>query len=285
MAWKLIPGFLLKDFWFPFANVIREPEPAAPTKSCENLCATTKDCCRWGVAKVRNWEDALDAKKGLTRLGWEVHAGDDLAAFTEVMWCTVQKCAEAGAVKLAVTVEDGRVVFHHKDVKVGDFAVDRFPAKEAGSRFYVFVALDEGGWTFFDRDGNEVGRAAEVDALKNLKEDPENNHAEVTFVASWACGLFKKEARAARVRLESLQSGLLKKCDGHGHESIVDGDKAFAAALANKAKDWSVDASAGSHGISFASVVCAVFASVALVFLVLFVAKKNSQHEVVVADE
>merc|ERR1712194_78109 len=48
---------------------------------------------------------------------------------------------------------------------------------------------------------------------------------------------------------------------------------------------WSQDALAESHGVSFASIACAVIASVALVFIVLSVAKKNSHLEVAVADE
>merc|ERR1712151_637806 len=103
-------------------------------------------------------------------------------------------------------------------------------------------------------------------------------------MGSYSCGLFKKEAPAAKLRLESLKSGFLKKCEHPGGESVIDADKAFAAAVAKaKGGKWSVDASAG-HGISFASIVCAVFSLVALVFLVLFVAKKNSYLEVV-ADE
>lgn len=283
MAWKLIPGFLLKDFWFPFQKTHLVKTVAVPAKDCENLCATTKDCCRWGVAAVQKWEDAADAGRGFTEVGWEVH-GDDLAAFTEATWCTVKACADGDAVKFAVTVEDGKkVVFHHKGVKVGAFDATQFPGKD-GSKFYVLVTLTEKGWAFFANDGTKVGEAAEADALKNLKEDPAD-HNEVTFVKSYSCGLFKKEAKAAQLRLESLQSGFLKKCDGHGHESIVDADKAFGAAVAKAKAAWSVDASAGSHGISFASIVCAVFSSVALVFVVLVVAKKNSQLEVVVADE
>jgi len=285
MAWKAIPGFLLKDVWFPFekTHIVKHPV-AVPAKACENLCATTKDCCHWGVAQVKTWEDAADADKGFTTLGWEVHSAD-LATFKEATWCVTKECAEAGAVKLAITVDGDKVLIHHKGAEVAKLEVASFPGKDAGDKIYILVILTEAGWAFFDKDGKKVGGTPEVDALKNLKEDPAD-HNEVTFVKGYSCGLFKKETNVAKIRLEAVESGFLKKCDSPGHESIVDGDKAFAAALAKaKVAKWSVDASAGSHGISFASIVCAVFSSVALVFAVLFVAKKNSQLEVVVADE
>lgn len=281
MAWKAIPGFLLKDFWFPFQKTHVVKPVAVPAKDCENLCAATKDCCRWGVREVKAWEDAKDADKGFTHLGWEVH-GADLAKFAEATWCTGKACADGAAVKFSVTVADDKVLFHLKGDKKKEFPVAKLPGKD-GSKFYVFVVLNKDGWALYDKDGKLAGVVAEEDALKNLMEAPKL-HAEVTFVKSYSCGLFKKEAPAAKLRLESLESGFLKKCEHPGGESVIDADKAFAAAVAKANGKWSVDASAG-HGISFASIVCAVFSSVALVFLVLFVAKKNSHLEVVVADE
>lgn len=281
MAWKALPGFLLKDFWFPFHKTHVIKNVAVPAKACEQTCAATKDCCRWGVAAVTHWEDAVDADQGLEELGWEIHGGDDLAKFAKAVWCTTEACLDPNAEKLEVNVgllkDVWSVIVTHKGKEVGRFNIDKFPPKEAGSKFFALVTVTDKGWKFFDKDGNEIGSVEQADALKNLKEDPENTHNEVTFVRSYSCGLFKKEGKAAKIRLEALQSGLLKKCDGHHHESVVDGDKAFGAAVAKAAKAgrWSVDASSGSHGISFVSLVCAVFSSVALVFVVVFVAKKN----------
>merc|ERR1719246_404711 len=156
--------------------------------------------------------------------------------------------------------------------------------------------MTDQAFTFFDIDGKQIKEFLQVDALKNLKGDPASN-AEVTFVKGYSCGQFLKDARAATIRLNSDESGLLARCAGGGGtvptggggtvptESNVDEQAAFAAALAKVNHQWSVDASAGSHGISFASILCAVLLSVSFVFLVFVVAKKNSHLEVAVADE
>jgi len=271
----------LKDFWFPFHKTHVVTTVAVPAKDCEHTCAATKDCCRWGVAAVTTWEGAVDANQGLTELGWEIHSGNDLATFAKGDWCTTQLCGQAGADTLEVTAAQKtgvwNVVVTYNGVEKASVPIAQFPPTAAGSKFFALVTVTDKGWSFFDRNGNQRASVTQADALKNLKQDPENTHNQVTFVRSYSCGLFTKNGNAARIRLEALQSGLLKKCDGHHHESVVDGNTAFGAAVAKAAKAarWSVDASAGSHGISFVSLVCAVFSSVALVFLVLFVAKKN----------
>jgi len=195
----------------------------------------------------------------------------------------------------------------------------RVPGQD-GSAFYLLVTADRDGWKFWDKDGTLRGDSPEAQIVTQLRQDPTDtkvgpptipNIPNVVWVKSFSCGLFKKDdARAARLRALTLVSGTLARCGGDGgddkkgddkkggdkkggkggkgHESIVDADEAFKEAVAQftgRGGMWSVDASAGSPGISFASIVCAVFSSVALVFLVLFAAKKNSQLEVVVADE
>merc|ERR1719469_1673708 len=157
------------------------------------------------------------------------------------------------------------------------------------------MVMTQDAFTFFDTTGQKIDEIKVVGALKDLRGDPNavQNHGGVTFVKSYSCGQFRKDARAAKIRLHSDEWGLLAKCGGGAvptvptvpTESNVDQQAAFAAALARVNHQWSVDASAGSHGMSFASIVCAVLSSVSLVFLVFFVAKKNSHLEVAVADE
>jgi len=209
-----------------------------------------------------------------------------------------------------------------KNPTVATLPAARVPGQD-GSAFYLLVTADRDGWKFWDKDGTLRGDSPEAQIVTLLRQDPTdsiaplgiaplvNNIPNVVWVKSFSCGLFKKDdARAARLRALTLVSGTLARCGGDGgddkkgddkkggdkkggkggkgHESIVDADEAFKEAVAQftgRGGMWSVDASAGSPGISFASIVCAVFSSVALVFLVLFAAKRNSQLEVVVADE
>jgi len=193
--------------------------------------------------------------------------------------------------------------------------VTQFPKPspgKAGVDFYVLVVMTQDAFTFFDTTGKKRWEFKRVGALKDLKGDPQQ-HGGVDFVKSYSCGQFRKDASAAKIRLHSHKWGFLVRCGGAAPtaysggaaptvptvptvhtvrtvptvptESNVDQQAAFAAALARVNHQWSVDASAGSHGISFASIVCAVLSSVSLVFLVFFVAKKNSHLEVAVADE
>merc|ERR1712194_201724 len=103
----------------------------------------------------------------------------------------------------------------------------------------------------------------------NLSKEAPDLHEKVTFVRPYSCGLFKDETKPAELALEALESGRLTKCE-HGKESAVDAEAAFVVA-SDKWKDgkWSIDATDASHGIAFASIVCAVFASVSLVLVVL----------------
>merc|ERR1712151_79838 len=203
----------------------------------------------------------------------------------------------AKALVAAVNVPVKKVTFTHDGVIKAVFTDAQVPGKD-GAAFFLLVTADKEGWKFWDKFGARIGRIAEPDAAKNVREDPKVEDGNVLWVKSFSCALFKEDdTTAAKLRAIAITSGTLKRCGGanqiggkggKGHESIVDADEAFEEAVAQfngMGARWSVDASAGSLGISFASIVCAVFSSVALVFLVLFAAKRNSQLDVAVADE
>merc|ERR1712085_27804 len=154
------------------------------------------------------------------------------------------------------------------------------------------VDLDQRGIRSLRPHGRIQKHWDKANALTDLQKDPTIGKG-VTFVRSFSCGLFKKETSAAKLVVEALPGklGLLKKCGGTQTEtkckdSNCDPEAALAAQMERlKNGKWSQDALAESHGVSFASIACAVIASVALVFIVLSVAKKNSHLEVAVADE
>jgi len=289
MAWATIPGFLASTFWFPFKLTHIVTTVASPSKDCADLCKKTTNCCQWGVAAVKDWETAKEDKAGVAQLGWEIN-GKKANAFTEAMWCLKKACATAAVGdKFMVHIVGGKLTFSLGGVDEYTVEVAKFPPRPSFA-FYMLMVMTKDAFTFYDTNGLMIKAITRIDALKDLMEDPAN-HVEVTFVESYSCGLFTKDARAATIRSHSLpaKTGLLENCGGEAGtvptESNVDAQAAFVAALAKVNHQWSVDASAGSHGISFVSIVCAVLSSVSLVFLVFFVAKKNSHLEVAVADE
>jgi len=290
MSWRAIPGFLFKDFWFPFAATHVVTPVGVPTTACKTLCARTTDCCRWAVRDVRSWEDAKDADSGLSELGWVI-AGEDITALLPNNWCTDAACGAAD--KFTVKGDGKQFLFTAPwggaDVKIQ--LVNVLGDGNANS-FYALLLLNNKGIDLYDRTGQLQKTFPKANALTLLQQDPKIGQG-VTFVRSFSCGLFKKETSAAKLAVEALPGklGLLKKCGGTQTEtkckdSNCDPEAALAAQMERlKNGKWSQDALAESHGVSFASIACAVIASVALVFIVLSVAKKNSHLEVAVADE
>jgi len=310
MAWRAISGFLFKDFWFPYAASHVVTPVGVPTTACKTLCARTTDCCRWAVRDVRNWEDAKNADSGLSELGWII-AGEDLSLFpaipspltslTHNRWCVGAAggggCVGGGANKqddlLSVwgVVASKQLVFTQKTVKA-TISLVNVPGDNGANSFYALLLLTNRGFDIYDRNGQLQNHIAKLNALTLLSEDPAIGKG-VTFVRSFSCGLFKKETSAAKLAIEALPGklGLLTKCGGTQKEtkckdSNCDPEAALAAQMERLENGkWSQDALVESHGVSFASIACAVIASVALVFIVLSVAKKNSHLEVAVADE
>jgi len=273
MSWRAIPGFLFKDFSFPYvsSNVVK-PVPA-PTEDCKTLCAGTPDCCHWAVRDVRSWEDAKDADSGFSGVGWTV-AGKDISTFVEAKWCFSETCtkadlftvkkdtATAGSPNLEFTKP-----FDQTDAKV---ALVNLPGQSGANSFYAFFSLTNKGFYVYDSNGilqKHFPQKTRQDALVTMAKDPDLGTG-VSFVTSYSCGLFTKEATVAALSVEALP-----------------GDIGSSEKSSCGAGYWSDDASAGSHGISFASLACAVFASVALVFVVLFMTRKTSDLEVSLADE
>jgi len=273
MAWRAIPGFLFKDFWFPFvASNVVTPVPA-PTEDCKALCAGVPDCCRWAVRDVRSWDDAKDADSGFSEVGWTI-AGEDINEFTKTEWCF-----KAGACtnKNLFTVEadtstagSPKMKFKKPfDQTTASFDLVNLPGQGGASSFYALLLLTNKGFFLYDKNGvlqQHFTQETRQDALVTLTKLEPAMATGVTFVKSYSCGLFKKEASVARLTVEALPGklGLLGRCG---------------------AEKWSDEVSAALHGISFASLACAVIASVALVFVVLFVTKKTSHLEVALADE
>jgi len=312
MSWRAIPGFLFKDFWFPYAASHVVKPVVVPTAACKTLCARTTDCCHWAVRDVRSWGDAKDADSGLSELGWVI-AGEDINLFPAVqaeVWCVAAAgdCPAAPAAGAAVvadaklftvlgSVAGGikQLVFNPfqaddtKDVKIQTVNV---PGDNGVNSFYVLLLLTNKGISLYDRTGQLQHDILKPNALTLLQSDPEIGNG-VTFVRSFSCGLFKKETSAAKLAVEALPGklGLLEKCGGTQNptkckDSNCDPEAALAAQMERLTNGkWSQDSLAESHGVSFASIACAVIASVALVFIVLSVAKKNSNLEVAVADE
>lgn len=289
MSWRAIPGFLFKDFWFPFAATHVVTPVEVPTTACKTLCARTTDCCRWAVRDVRSWEDAKDADSGLSELGWVI-AGEDITLFINTnTWCLKTPTTEDFTVKK----DDKRLAFHFSEAPENvKLQLVNVPGNGGANSFYALLLLTNKGIDIFDRNGQLQHTHLKANALTELSSDPTIGHG-VTFVRSFSCGLFKKETSAARLAVEALPGklGLLKKCGGTQTEteckdSNCDPEAALAAQMERlKNGKWSQDALAESHGVSFASIACAVIASVALVFIVLSVAKKNSHLEIAVADE
>jgi len=311
MSWRAIPGFLFKDFWFPYAASHVVKPVVVPTTACKTLCARTTDCCRWAVRDVRSFGDAKDADSGLSELGWVI-AGDDINLFPakalldDNVWCiTTGTCpATLGAtpnrapdVKLITAVGNVAGALKQLDFTfLNKVVVPIQTVNVAGDNgvnsFYVLMLLTNKGIYLYDHTGQIQHTSLSVNALTLLQQDP-NIGSGVTFVRSFSCGLFKKETSAAKLAVEALPGklGLLEKCGGTQNptkckDSNCDPEAALAAQMErlNNGK-WSQDSLAESHGVSFASIACAVIASVALVFIVLSVAKKNSNLEVAVADE
>merc|ERR1712085_63808 len=278
-----------------------------PTTACKTLCARTTDCCQWAVRDVRSWQDAKDADSGLSELGWVI-AGEDITLFpvdrTVNQWCvgTTGDCgAVTPAAKHLFDVTRGvapakELVFHIADAANTDEIVKiqlvNVPGDNGVNSFDALLILTNKGFDLYNRNGRLQKHFEKVNALTTLQKDPTIGKG-VTFVRSFSCGLFKKETSAAKLVVEALPGklGLLKKCGGTQTEtkckdSNCDPEAALAAQMERlKNGKWSQDALAESHGVSFASLACAVIASVALVFIVLSVAKKNSHLEVAVADE
>jgi len=273
MAWRAIPGFLFKDFWFPFvASNIVKPVPA-PTEDCKALCAGVPDCCRWAVRDVRSWDDAKDADSGFSEVGWTI-AGEDINGFGSIEWCFDDACAgQDNTFKIeADTTTAGwpKMKFTTTfETTTASFDLVNLPGQSGASSFYALLLLTNKGFYVYDKNGvlqKHFPQKTRQDALVTLAKLDPAMVTGVTFVSSYSCGLFKKEASVARLTVEALPGklGLLGRCG---------------------AEKWSDEAWAGSHGISFASLACAVIASVALVFVVLFVTKKTSHLEVALADE
>jgi len=304
MAWRAISGFLFKDFWFPYAASHVVTPVGVPTTACKTLCARTTHCCRWAVRDVRNWEDAKNADSGLSELGWII-AGEDLSLFpaapaagalTHNRWCVgaAGSCAagkQADLLSVWGVVASKQLKFR-QNLGTATISLVNVPGDNGANSFYALLLLTNRGFDIYDRNGQLQNHIAKLNALTLLREDPAIGKG-VTFVRSFSCGLFKKETSAAKLAIEALPGklGLLTKCGGTQKEtkckdSNCDPEAALAAQMERLENGkWSQDALVESHGVSFASIACAVIASVALVFIVLSVAKKNSHLEVAVADE
>lgn len=295
MAWRAIPGFLFKDYWYPFAatNVVRPVE--APTEDCKTLCARTTHCCRWAVRDVRSWQDAKDADATPSHLAW-VMAGENLNNIVgeDPTWTfgagnTIVVTAVVANMILTPTAGN----FAPAAAQNINWAV--IPGQDLGATsFYALFVLTQANFIMFDKNGQPqvTFTKTPADGIVTLTADPTLLDANiVSFVRSYSCGLFKKTASETRLAVEAEKFGLLEKCGGENKEEKCEGSncnpKAAFEAQMERVKNgkWSGDTSVGSHGISFASIVCAVFASVTLVFVVLVVAKKNCHPEVAPADE
>jgi len=272
MAWRAIPGFLASDFWFPATtnHVVEPVEPEfSPSGACQTRCEATPTCCRWGVRSVRSWEDAKDvADGGLTHLGWVI-SGESYHDFAgPLQWCAGAKCAGAHLDDLfTIEIDTANKQMTFKDgTKEGTVELLNLPGGAGATSFYALVIVNSKGYEIYNQDGTLQWSSEKTAAVNTLISDPwkdPSKVSEVTFVTSYSCGLFQEVP------------------SGSGFSSQ---ESLYRLGTCGNRK-WSDDTSAGLHGISFANIACAVFASVALVFVVLFVTKKNSHPEVAVADE
>jgi len=235
----------------------------------------------------------------LSELGWVI-AGEDITLFPDDekvnAWCVGGPANCAFLAANFFTVKRGAVgttqlIFNNIGTPTNIQLVN-LPGDNGVNSFDALLILTNKGFDLYDRNGRHQKFFEKVNALTDLQKDPTIGKG-VSFVRSFSCGLFKKETSAAKLAVEALPGklGLLKKCGGTQTEtkckdSNCDPEAALAAQMERlKNGKWSQDALAESHGVSFASIACAVIASVALVFIVLSVAKKNSHLEVAVADE
>merc|ERR1712194_933854 len=137
------------------------------------------------------------------------------------------------------------------------------PGDNGPNSFYVLLLLNNKGIDIYDRNGQLQKHFEKPNALTELKSDPKIGKG-ITFVRSFSCGLFKKETSATKLAVEALPGklGLLEKCGGTQakcKDSNCDPEAALAAQMERlKNGKWSQDALAESHGVSFASIACAV---------------------------
>jgi len=289
MAWRAIPGFLGSDFWFPASmnHVVEPVDPVFfPSEECQKRCAATPTCCRWGMRSVRSWEDAKDvADGGLNDLGWVI-AGESYSDFVgRADWCTGAGCsgtkrpdlfrAQMNSDKKLMKFRSGTggkdntgtVTDKWSDIVWSTVDLVNLPGDGGATSYYMLVIVNNKGIHIYDKDGNLQKTFDKENAVTFLVSDPLKDPTmvpQVAFVTSYSCGVFQEDATGGDLAVESLYHMGTSACVGQ--------------------RKWSDDTWAGSHGISFANIACAIFASVALVFVVLFVTKKNFHLEVV-ADE
>jgi len=219
-----VDGFIASRLWYPFSHthIITEVYPQWGVKDCENICTSKTDCCRWDLSAVRHWSHAKENTEGVTRLGWEIQQKTFATPLPAATWCLKKVCASAlpankFTVKEKTTTGANAATYIQLQVGAGaaqDIGLKKlFKVGETTFKFYMLMEISETNFTFFSKDGVEKKVIAKHDALKDLMEDPKN-HDEVTFVNSWSCGQFVKDAMKSVIRSNSDNMGLLARCGG-----------------------------------------------------------------------
>lgn len=299
-AFAMMSHLILQTYWAPISKQNTAVEANRPwvKKGCKKQCSENKKCCHFGVRAVKTWEDAQvyeqdDEMAKEVHMAWQVNGPEKAKDFKPVTWCAYGKC-DAGGKTLELKTEGLKTKLNIDWFKKSGSAAETtvVPIEkvsgEDGSSFYVLVILFKHGFKIFDKTGKEVFKKLVTDGnmLQNLKEVKDQGDAAM-WLKAWVCGLFEKGAPMAKINLHADEEGSVssKQCVDPV-ESV--GDEAAAqelvkAKLDAAGKTWSVaPARAGnSRGIAFASIACAVFASVSLTYVVLV---KNSRLQVSVEE-
>lgn len=300
-AFAMISHLILQTYWAPIStdNQAVDAKRPAIKNGCKKQCSENKKCCHFGVRAVKTWEDAqvYEQDAGMANevhMAWQVNGPEKAKDFKPVTWCAYEKC-DAGGKTLELKTEGLKKKLNIEWFKkIGSAAETTVvPIEEVsgedGSSFYVLVILFKHGFKIFDKTGTEVFKKEVVtgNMLTDLKEVKDRGDAAM-WLKAWVCGLFGKGAPVAKIHLHADEEGSVssKQCVDHPVESVGDGAAAKAlvkAKLDAAGKTWSVaPARAGdSRGIAFASIACAVFASVSLTYVVLV---KNSRLQVSVEE-
>jgi len=299
LIFTAISGMILRTYWTPInkeneAISIKRP---AVNHGCKEQCRNNEKCCHWGVRAVRDWEDAQEFATNVegdeVSMAWQIDGPRKVGDFQGVRWCTEKVCADGGKglhVSLFADPDKEGLKFDFEfDPPQTKLPLADFPSQTHGSSFYFLAVLTSEGYKIYNKDGvlkSTLNTDEGHDFVETLMEVKDEGDAAM-WLKAWVCGLFEKHTHTNKIHLVSEDWGsmtTLKRCF-HPHESVV--DKTAAKELVNAkvdaaAKEWSDDVqgsrAGNSPGITYASIACAVFASVSLIYVILAV--KNSRLQV-----
>lgn len=278
----------------------------------------------WAEAKAAAGCDGVDQPEDCrkrqddVRIYWEV-IGQDWMNFQEVSWCLAElgqpgektllkEPRECGLkdrrFRFGVVQEgaDFNAIFTMNNRPGAQTVISTFkdPSGKGDFSFYVLVEISKSGFKIFDKTGKQhfdihsVVELERADAFRNLIGVTASN--EMTFVKSYVCGLFELNVSRDEIRrtegVENLPAERANvnrclpqaspcaagsSCDREGHFEAVAREKWN--------QEYQVTDAGGAGGVPFARVMCAVFASVLLLLVVLVSTPRSAPAQLCESQE